>query len=82
MSKFEVMFPQHIMSVLTDACETRIVSARDLSSRNHPILPHHKVATAGELASAVMGCLHSMRDEDKINLIESLRATISLTETR
>lgn len=45
--------------------------------RGHQVMPHHKVATSGELSQALIGCLLTMSDADKQLLIDTLGRMIS-----
>lgn len=77
MSGYDKLFPTSVMSQITDMIESRTISASDILSRKQQILPHFKVATASELAQALIGSLHALPDSEKRILISSLQRTIS-----
>ena len=77
MSGYDKLFPASVMSRLTDMIESRTVSASDIINRRQQVLPHFKVATASELAEALIGSLHSLPDSEKRLVIAALQRTVS-----
>lgn len=71
------IFPPRVIDAIQDAVQARVVSAGDLMQRKHPILPEHRVAMPDELAQAVIGCIHTLPDDLKRELIRALERTIS-----
>lgn len=66
------MFSEHILKVVEDKIDQRIMTVGDLINRKHPVLHSYKVGDSAELTRAVMNCLLTLSDADKDQIIQAL----------
>ncbi len=71
------LMPDHLRACIEAIVESRLQSVGDLTSRRLPLLSSYKVGSSDELAMQLMSVLHALSDQEKRDIIEMLRLTIS-----
>lgn len=74
MHEYAKLFPKDLMDRISDMIESRLVTAGELKNRKHQIMDHYKIGTSAEISSYLIGCLLTLSDQEKQQMIDLLRS--------